>query len=159
MPCNTCSNTPGQSGFWSVEYFQRLHFWNQWVPLIKMHCRVRYSFDFDLKIHSVICSVSNFMYLLCTFFPVCLFTTLFFRMSFLEFTLAWPFEPHSQLETSYLSKAPSIYLIMGWIYFWCSILLFIPLWFPRNEFWRRGSIVMVELVCCKKRQKKSKPRN
>jgi hypothetical protein len=34
------------------EYFQRLHFWNQWVPLIKMHCRVRYLFDFDLKIRS-----------------------------------------------------------------------------------------------------------
>jgi hypothetical protein len=34
------------------EYFQRLHFWNQWVPLIKMHCRVCYLFDFDLKIHS-----------------------------------------------------------------------------------------------------------
>ena len=31
------------------EYFQRLHFWNQWVPLIKMHCRVRYLLDFDLK--------------------------------------------------------------------------------------------------------------
>ena len=34
------------------EYFQRLHFWNQWVPLIKMHCRVRYLLDFDLKIRS-----------------------------------------------------------------------------------------------------------
>ena len=34
------------------EYFQRLHFWNQWVPLIKMHCMVRYLFDFDLKIRS-----------------------------------------------------------------------------------------------------------
>ena len=34
------------------ECFQRLHFWNQWVPLIKMHCRVRYLFDFDLKIRS-----------------------------------------------------------------------------------------------------------
>ena len=34
------------------EYFQRLHFWNQWVPLIKMHCRVRYLLDFDLKICS-----------------------------------------------------------------------------------------------------------
>ena len=34
------------------EYFQRLHFWNQWVPLIKMHCRVHYSLDFDLKIRS-----------------------------------------------------------------------------------------------------------
>ena len=32
----------------SSEYFQRLHFWNQLVPLIKMHCRVRYLF----KIHS-----------------------------------------------------------------------------------------------------------
>ena len=49
------------------------------------------------------------------FFPVCLFTTLFFfecLFCFL-FTLAWPFEPHSQLETSYFSKAPSIYLTMG----------------------------------------------
>ena len=34
------------------EYFQRLHFWNQWVPLIKMHFRVRYSLDFDLKSRS-----------------------------------------------------------------------------------------------------------
>ena len=34
------------------EYFQRLHFSNQWVPLVKMHYRVRYSLDFDLKIHS-----------------------------------------------------------------------------------------------------------
>ena len=34
------------------EYFQQLHFWNQWVPLIKMHCRVRYLFDFDLKVRS-----------------------------------------------------------------------------------------------------------
>ena len=34
------------------EYIQRLHFWNQWVPLIKMHCRVRYLFDFDLNIRS-----------------------------------------------------------------------------------------------------------
>ena len=34
------------------EYFQRLHFWNQWIPLIKMYCRVRYLLDFDLKIHS-----------------------------------------------------------------------------------------------------------
>ena len=34
------------------EYFQRLHFWKQWVPLIKMHCRVHYLFDFDLKIRS-----------------------------------------------------------------------------------------------------------
>ena len=34
------------------EYFQQLHFWNQWVPLIKMHCRVCYLLDFDLKIHS-----------------------------------------------------------------------------------------------------------
>ena len=34
------------------EYFQRLHFWNQFVPLIKMHYRVRYSLDFDLKIRS-----------------------------------------------------------------------------------------------------------
>ena len=31
------------------EYFQQLHFQNQWVPLIKMHCRVRYLFDFDQK--------------------------------------------------------------------------------------------------------------
>ena len=28
------------------EYFQRLHFWNQWVPLIKMHRRMRCLFDF-----------------------------------------------------------------------------------------------------------------
>ena len=34
------------------EYFQRLHFWNQFVPLIKMHYRVRYSLDFDLKSRS-----------------------------------------------------------------------------------------------------------
>ena len=34
------------------ECFQKLHFWNQWVPLIKMHYRVRYSLDFDLKIRS-----------------------------------------------------------------------------------------------------------
>ena len=34
------------------KYFQRLHFWNQWVPLIKMHYRVRYSLVFDLKIRS-----------------------------------------------------------------------------------------------------------
>ena len=34
------------------EYFQRLYFWKQWVPLIKMYCKVRYLFDFDLKIHS-----------------------------------------------------------------------------------------------------------
>ena len=34
------------------EYFQWLHFWNQFVSLIKMHYRVRYSLDFDLKIHS-----------------------------------------------------------------------------------------------------------
>ena len=34
------------------EYFQQLHFWNQFVPLIKMHYRVRYSFDFNLKIRS-----------------------------------------------------------------------------------------------------------
>ena len=32
------------------EYFQRLYFWNQWVPLIKLHCRLRYLLDFDLKI-------------------------------------------------------------------------------------------------------------
>ena len=25
---------------------------NQWVPLIKMHCRMQYLLDFDLKIHS-----------------------------------------------------------------------------------------------------------
>ena len=34
------------------EYFQRLHFWNQFFPLIKMHYRVRYSLDFDPKIRS-----------------------------------------------------------------------------------------------------------
>ena len=34
------------------EYFQRLHFWNQWVPLIKTQCRVRYLLDFDLKLRS-----------------------------------------------------------------------------------------------------------
>ena len=34
------------------KYFQRLHFWNQWVPLIKMYCSMRYLFNFDLKIHS-----------------------------------------------------------------------------------------------------------
>ena len=42
------------------EYFHRLYFWNQWVPLIKMHCRVRYLFDFDLKIHSgQVCAAVN----------------------------------------------------------------------------------------------------
>ena len=34
------------------EYFQWLHFWNQWVLLIKMYCSISYLFDFDLKIHS-----------------------------------------------------------------------------------------------------------
>ena len=34
------------------EYFQRLLFLNQWVPLIKMYYRVRYLFDLDLKIRS-----------------------------------------------------------------------------------------------------------
>ena len=34
------------------EYFQQLHFWNQFVPLNKMHYRVRYSLDLDLKIRS-----------------------------------------------------------------------------------------------------------
>ena len=34
------------------EYFQRLHFWNQWVPLIKTQCRVRYLLNFDLKLRS-----------------------------------------------------------------------------------------------------------
>ena len=34
------------------ECFQRLHFLNQWVPLIKMHCRVRFLLNFDLKIRS-----------------------------------------------------------------------------------------------------------
>ena len=34
------------------EYFQWLHFWNQWVPLIKTQCRLCYLLDFDLKIHS-----------------------------------------------------------------------------------------------------------
>ena len=34
------------------EYFQRLHFWNQWVPLIKTQCRVHYLLDFDLKLRS-----------------------------------------------------------------------------------------------------------
>ena len=34
------------------EYFQRLYFWNQYVPLIKMHCRVRYLLNFGLKIRS-----------------------------------------------------------------------------------------------------------
>ena len=34
------------------ECFQRFHFWNQFVPLIKMHYRVRYSLDFDLKSRS-----------------------------------------------------------------------------------------------------------
>ena len=34
------------------EYFQWLHFWNQWVLLIKMHCWVLYLLDFDLKIRS-----------------------------------------------------------------------------------------------------------
>ena len=33
-------------------YFQQLHFWNRCVPLIKMHCRVQYLFDFDFKIRS-----------------------------------------------------------------------------------------------------------
>ena len=42
------------------EYFQQLHFRNQWDPLIKMHCRVRYLFDFDLKIHSgQVCSIQT----------------------------------------------------------------------------------------------------
>ena len=48
------------------EYFQWLHFWNQWVPLIKMHCRVRYSFDFDLKI----CSGQVWMPKLLLFEPI-----------------------------------------------------------------------------------------
>ena len=34
------------------EYFQQLHFRNQWDPLIKMQCRVRYLLDFDLKLLS-----------------------------------------------------------------------------------------------------------
>ena len=34
------------------DYFQRLHFWNQFVSLIKMHYRVRCLLDFDLKIPS-----------------------------------------------------------------------------------------------------------
>ena len=34
------------------EYFERLLFWNQWVPLIKMYSRVRHLFDFNLKICS-----------------------------------------------------------------------------------------------------------
>ena len=46
------------------EYFQWLHFWNQWVPLIKMHCRVRYLFDFDLKICSSQVWLTNFCKLL-----------------------------------------------------------------------------------------------
>jgi hypothetical protein len=33
-------------------FYFKLHFWNQWLPLIKMHCAVRYLFDFDLKIRS-----------------------------------------------------------------------------------------------------------
>ena len=42
------------------EYFQLLHFWNQWAPLIKMHCRVCYLFDFDLKIRSgQVCSIGQ----------------------------------------------------------------------------------------------------
>ena len=34
------------------EYFQRLHFWNQWVPLIKTQYRVCYLLNFDLKLRS-----------------------------------------------------------------------------------------------------------
>ena len=34
------------------EYFQRLDFWNQWVPLIIMHCRMCYLLDLYLKICS-----------------------------------------------------------------------------------------------------------
>ena len=34
------------------ECFQKLHFWNQWVLLIKMHCRVHYLLDSDLKTRS-----------------------------------------------------------------------------------------------------------
>ena len=50
------------------EYFQRLRFWNQFVPLIKMHYRVRYSLDFDLKIRSgqvwTSCSLSLIRYVI-----------------------------------------------------------------------------------------------
>ena len=42
------------------ECFQKLYFWNQWVLLIKMHFRVRYSLDFDLKIRSGQVWASNF---------------------------------------------------------------------------------------------------
>ena len=31
------------------DYFQQLHFWNQWVLLIKMHWKMCYLFDIDLK--------------------------------------------------------------------------------------------------------------
>ena len=42
------------------EYFQQLHFRNQFDLLIKMHFRVRYLFDFDLKIHSgQVCSIQT----------------------------------------------------------------------------------------------------
>ena len=43
------------------EYFQRLHFWNQWIPLIKMHCNVCYLFDYDLKICSVYKYLNHFL--------------------------------------------------------------------------------------------------
>ena len=35
-----------------LSYLENFHFSNQRVPLIKMHCRVRYLLDFDLKIRS-----------------------------------------------------------------------------------------------------------
>ena len=36
------------------EYFQQLHFSNQWVPLIKTQCKVCYLLDFDL---GQVCSI------------------------------------------------------------------------------------------------------
>ena len=45
------------------EYFQQFHFQNQWVPLIKMYCSMRYLFDFDLKI----CSGQVWAVCICSF--------------------------------------------------------------------------------------------
>ena len=41
------------------EYFQWLHFWNQFVPLIKMHYRVRYSLTLISKSAQARCDYST----------------------------------------------------------------------------------------------------
>ena len=56
------------------EFFQRLHFWNQWAPLIKMHCRVLYSFDCDLKICSGQVCLWNWNPLHSCFFTNCVWS-------------------------------------------------------------------------------------